>query len=439
MKREWILTIGVVAASVAIALGLIRWLAPSLLGIPADLELVQLSKKLPPFYDAVFRSKDLSSNKFILHDPVTRVRARPFFPALPGLGPNDLLGFRNGSVPTVADVIAIGDSQTYGNNVGMHENWPHQMARLLASKHAVVYSMATGGWAAEQYLYSYTNATVFRPRVVVIAFYTGNDALESYDLAYGSPLWARLRTTPGLGPDAAPHVDFPAPPDQQWPVKFSDGIFTIFTPQLRDASNEQQPAVDAGYAAMLAAAKDIVSLHTAERTQIVFTIIPTKEYVYALKVRRDHLDAPPAYTKLITDEQRRIAWLSKALSALPGARYVDVADPLQQAALGKVALYTGGDDGHPAEPGYAVIARTLAPVVDSFLPPPTPAGPVAVRFGPGTYELGLIRGQTLWVFKDITGAKDGPPKGFRTVSPRDVAKLDQQYLEIQHGPAAASR
>ena len=110
--KEWFLLLASSLISLAAALLLIRWLAPGLLGIPVDLQLVQVGKKVPPFFEGVFRPEDYASKKFILQDPITGVRAHPFFPDMVIDGPTDLLGFRNRQVPNIADLIVIGDSQT---------------------------------------------------------------------------------------------------------------------------------------------------------------------------------------------------------------------------------------------------------------------------------------------------------------------------------------
>lgn len=125
MKKEWLLLLASVITTLVLSVGVIRWLAPGLLGIASDLQLVQLDEKAPPFCKGTLKNGDTSTADFILKDPLTRVRARPFFPRTGGgaRGPNDLLGFRNNGVPNVADVITIGDSMTYGNNALMENNW----------------------------------------------------------------------------------------------------------------------------------------------------------------------------------------------------------------------------------------------------------------------------------------------------------------------------
>jgi hypothetical protein len=134
----------------------------------------------------------------------------------------------------------------------------------------------------------------------------------------------------------------------------------VFTPQLRLISNTSHPAVDAGYAIMTRAAELLAEKAKQAGIKLIFTIIPTKELVYARKVEAEGLAAPPQYRELVTAETGRIRTPAAALGALPGARYVDVVEPLQQAALEPVALYPENINGHPVEAGYRVIGERIA-------------------------------------------------------------------------------
>ena len=136
MKKEWMLLSISVLVTLIASLGIIRWIAPDLLGVSSNLQLVQLDEKLPAFYEGVFRRDKENAGELLLNDPLTRVRARPFLHDMQplGYGPHDILGFRNYSVPRVADVVTIGDSQTYGNNAFLSGNWPSNLADRLAGK-----------------------------------------------------------------------------------------------------------------------------------------------------------------------------------------------------------------------------------------------------------------------------------------------------------------
>jgi len=392
MRKEWLLTLGSVVITLVVALGLIRWLAPQLLGLPADLQLVRTSKEVPPFFEGVFREKDYQSEKFLLPDPRTKHRAKPLYNRATGMGPNDILGFRNRSVPNISDVVVIGDSQSYGNNAILEENWPSQMQAYLSDKAASVYNMSVGGWGAVQYFDMARNATVFQPRAMVVAFYTGNDPLDSFIMAYGSEQWGAFIPNEGLSADDAPSVEFPPPKSEWWKVEFSDGVKTVFTPGLRLNSNQDHPAVKAGYQIMASAARKISELAAPVGVRPIFVIIPTKELAYRDKIADEGVAVPEAYKTLVARESENIGWLRRKIEAIPNAEYVDVVTPLQQAARESMPLYPPNMNGHPVAPGYAVIGKSVAGAVSSSLPD-IPQGPVARRTGKESYDLFLVRGR----------------------------------------------
>lgn len=368
-KEHWLLVL-TTSLTLVLAIGLIRWLAPGLLGVPADLQLVKVGKEVPPFYSNVFaRSDEAAEDGLLIRDPVVRVRAPALYPDAGGFGPNDILGFRNRGVPNVTDIVVVGDSQTYGNNALLELNWPSRMHQALTGLSAEVYAMATGGWAAPQYLEVSRYAAALRPRLLVVAFYSGNDPLESFALAYGSDVWASLRVDPRLSAGDAPRAAFPAPESETWPVSFPDGVKTVFTPQLRGVSNDREsPVVAAGYQIMAEVARRIVALPELGETPVVFTVVPTKELAYARKVEEAGLTPPPAHAILLRNERANITQLADQLRSLPRATYVDLVTHLQEAALQPVALYPEDANGHPVADGYAVIGKVLAETVSALLP-----------------------------------------------------------------------
>lgn len=352
-----------------ITIALVRWIAPSLLGIPDDMVLVQSSKEVPPFYEHIFNTEDLGSREFILKDPLTQVRAKPLYPNLGPVGPNDLLGFRNITIPDQADVIVIGDSQTYGNNVIIWENWPHFMEVNLPAGTSV-YSMATGGWGALQYLYAFSKAVFLSPKVVIIAFYSGNDSLETFNLARSSEYWSRILEVNNLD-EITPITPTSTPGHKEnWQVKFEDGIETVFTPELRHRSNMKHPAIDKGYDLMEKVIMMIADTARQLDIKLVVTIIPTKEYVYSEKIKNESIDIETAYNKLVNDESERIHDFEKRTMEIKNIKYVDVANALKLKAMQPVGLYPPGENGHPVAEGYYTIAQEISPVVSSMLNKP---------------------------------------------------------------------
>lgn len=357
--KEILLLLLSVIITLSVALVIIRYFAPTLLGLPDDMVLVQSSEEIPPFYENVIRNTDLQSKEYLLKDPITRVRAKPFFPDMGGIGPNDMLGFRNRAIPNHADVIFIGDSQVYGNNAAIWQNIPHRVEQMMPSG-GIVYSMATGGWGAPQYFYAFAKSLVFKPQVIVVAFYTGNDALGSFTLVKSSDLWKEFISDVDISKIDAPKSKFPPPEDEQWSVTFQDGTETVFTPKLRHSSNKNHPAVDAGYRIMARVADKIAEKSEQEGIKVAFTIIPTKEYVYSEKVARESIESPPVYENLIKDEGKRIRKFSEHLESIDYAIYIDLTEELKQRALGSETLYPSDNNGHPLELGYRVIAQKIA-------------------------------------------------------------------------------
>lgn len=424
MKKELLLSIGSIILTLTLALGAIRWFAPQLLGLSPDLQLVQIDKKVPPFFDNVLRVEDVNSEDYLIKDPITGVRAMPLYPEGRGIGPNDLLGFRNYAIPNSAKIIIIGDSQTYGNNALIEQNWPAFMSSALKSKRATIYNMSVGGWAAPQYLNMLGKAMVFKPEAVVVAFYTGNDPLESFAQVYGSPYWRDLIPDKSLTAADAPKVVFPAPKEEWWEVQFKDGVKMVFTPALRLTANSDHPAVHAGYRIMADVARIIAESVADLKVEIFFTIIPSKELVYSQKVLNDGLQAPKDYLALIEREKANLEQLAKNIRANANVTYVDMLQPLQKSALQAIPLYPTDENGHPVAAGYSVIGRILAGAVKPYLS--TPRQELAtVEVAPGQFRYLLLQDDSIYIFASLDIIeKNGWPSGtVKTITQAEIADL----------------
>jgi hypothetical protein len=147
--------------------------------------------------------------------------------------------------------------------------------------------------------------------------------------------------------------------------------------------------VETGYDIMAHVAKRITNLATQANVKVIFTVIPTAELAYALKVESEGLIAPAAYQELIAQERKYLDQLAQRIKKIPGATYVDLVAPMQKAALGKQALYPEKPNGHPNAAGYNQIAISLSKTVEPLISEP-PNGLVAIHLGNGNYR-------TLWV------------------------------------------
>lgn len=424
MKKEHWLLIGSGTLTLLLALLLLRWLAPQLIGLPLDLTLVRSSREIPPFYANIFeRNDEVRPDGYLLNDPVMLVRAPPLYPDVHGLGPNDILGFRNRFVPTVADLVTVGDSQTYGNNALLEQSWPGWLGHVLKMKDLVIYNMSTGGWSAPQYLKAFEYAARLQPNVVIVAFYSGNDPTESFTLVYGNESWGDLRPDPNLRASDAPAVIFPPPESDSWKARFKDGFETVFTPKLRHTSNDRDhPAVRAGWSILATVASRLSTEASKKDIKLVFTIVPTKELVYARKVSSDDLAPPEDYRTLIAAEATNITELASLIKALPNVLYIDLIEPLQLAVLKPKTHYPSNLNGHPLAEGYKVIADTLYPAV-LRLNPARPLGPVAIKTKENEHLLLLATREGIWRVSStqVLAANGWRPGSVPVVTGRDLS------------------
>ena len=109
--------------------------------------------------------------------PDPRLGHRPN-PAYPG---HDANGFRNPRVPDTADVVALGDSQTYGTGVEASQAWPSRLGALTGRS---IYNMSFGGYGPAHGLLYWEAAAALHPEIVVEAVYAGNDYFDGFDIVY---------------------------------------------------------------------------------------------------------------------------------------------------------------------------------------------------------------------------------------------------------------
>lgn len=333
----------------------------------------------------------------LVDDPVLGHRIEP------GTTGHDRLGFRNREAPAQVDIVAIGDSVTYGVSAPRDGSWPHQLAGLLGEP---VYNMGLGGYGPLQYLHlTRSTAAALRPRQLLVGLYFGNDLMDAHLVAQAREAWKpwRLAEPVAAATDSAPAAELPrkrfeglrnwlsrhsmlysvlratvlprlaaqereaqvraAAPDELWP--WSDpapgaAVRTVFTPQGRLA------AVDAGLPAVreglditknaLAALQD-----EAARQQIglLVLMIPTKERAYCGYLTEVQAQRPPSFVSLCAAEDASRAEIAAFLDQRGLAR-VDVLPALEAAIARHEPLYPPDADGHPQSSGYGVIAQAVA-------------------------------------------------------------------------------
>lgn len=137
--------------------------------------------------DFLLPNRIMSNIDPIIRDPILGHRPNPRNPE------HDKKGFRNASVPARVDIVALGDSQTYGTGVPRENAWPQELAKMTGLK---VYNMAFGGYCPVQSLLLLEEALEMKPKIVVEAFYAGNDLYEAFTIVYsGNDQLNNLKTT----------------------------------------------------------------------------------------------------------------------------------------------------------------------------------------------------------------------------------------------------
>lgn len=316
---------------------------------------------------------------------------------------HDALGFRNPAVPEHANVVAIGDSQTYGVNAVRDDSWPYQLGKLL---HQPVYNMALGGYGPLQYLYlADQEARRLRPRLLLVAFYFGNDLIDASRAAHHMPYWAEwgtagpeplffaedqgagnaepekrfaalrdwlsrhsvvysmLRTTvlPRFAAWEADRMAKQATPDRRmlWVDPSRNSVRTIFTPQLRLSTLDLRlPVVQEGLGITKRAFAALKTTARAQGAQLLVVLIPTKERAYCGYLRDSGASMPEAFLALCENEQRVKDELERALVAEQVA-YVDVTGALEAKIKEHVQIYPKDSESHPQAAGYRAIANVV--------------------------------------------------------------------------------
>lgn len=108
-------------------------------------------------------------------DPVLGVRPSP------EVSDHDSAGWRNERRLEQADIVCIGDSQTYGTSCRREEAWPQVLGRKVGVSS---YNMGYGSYGPTHHLSLTPEALELKPRLVLYAIYSGNDLADCYRMVY---------------------------------------------------------------------------------------------------------------------------------------------------------------------------------------------------------------------------------------------------------------
>jgi SGNH hydrolase-like domain, acetyltransferase AlgX len=318
-------------------------------------------------------------------------------------GAFDSWGFRNLLVPDAADIVAIGDSHTYGNTATMSESWPYVLAGITGTR---VYNMGLGGYGPNQYTHLLPQALKLKPKLIAVGLYMGDDFENSFLITYGLKHWAALRALP------TDQVDFNIWETQQvspslskairvWLSRHSvvyqlvfhgpllgalqgeaqirmasrlseaastlsvpeDGILEAFRPKGLLANLDQASVnVKEGMRISFLLLRQMKELCRQNNTGFIVVVIPTKEMVFADYLeRRSDMPLGDVIGRLLTNERLARDQTFDALRQ-SGIDFVDVLPALRGQRGSQLYARTAGDM-HPNSNGYRVIGQAVAAAI----------------------------------------------------------------------------
>jgi hypothetical protein len=313
----------------------------------------------------------------------------------------DKWGFRNKRVPESADIVAIGDSHTYGNAATMEASWPYALARSSGES---VYNMGMGGYGPNQYYHLLTSKALnLKPKTIVVGLYIGDDFENAFLITYGLDYWASLRA---LSPDKVNFDIWQEPPAPTWHKKIriwlsrnsvlyqivfhgpllgrfqgeaqiknvellsdANKIVTIEVPDknileafrpvnmLRILDQNSESVREGMRITFDLLAKMRDACHQAN-SQFVVAIIPTKEMVFAeFLEHKPDLPLSETIDELLKNERVARSETIHFLQA-NSIEYVDTL-PMLRASIDNQLYARTASDMHPNANGYKVIADAI--------------------------------------------------------------------------------
>lgn len=313
----------------------------------------------------------------------------------------DSWGFRNPAVPETVDVVALGDSHTFGNTAKMDDAWPRVVERESGLS---VYNLGVGGYGPNQYYELLTTrALSLHPKYILCGLYMGDDFENAFSITYGLDHWEFLRTG-DRGPvnadiwgDAEPpgplkvvrnwmsrnsmvyrlvvhgpvlsglkerlqftQVDGDADPSVTTLENEERNIKEAFRPvRVAAGLDQRRPEVKEGMRITFHLLKEMDQLYRENGCSFAVVIIPTKETVFA----EYFADSPKWHLKdtvesVIKNERAARQEVVAALDEA-GIPYVDALPALRQAVHREI-YYRGPADMHPNANGYQIIGTVAA-------------------------------------------------------------------------------
>jgi hypothetical protein len=312
----------------------------------------------------------------------------------------DEWGYRNRAVPTKVDIVAIGDSHTYGNTAKMEESWPYVAGRLTGQ---IVYNMGMGGYGPNQYYYLLNSRALgLKPGIVLCGLYMGDDFENAFTMTYGLDYWSFLRKHRFEGVDAniwgeqddskyfgdmrawlsknsvIYQIIFHGPvmsslkgyiqvfqasrendPFTTTLIVEDEKIREAFRPSgIRDRVDQNRKEVREGMLITMKLLQDMNETCLKSGIRFVVVVIPTKEMVFADYLEHNSkIYLGETIDELLSNERQARKELFEYFHK-NAIRYVDTL-PAMTGMAGHELYARSHRDMHPGRNGYRVIAETV--------------------------------------------------------------------------------
>ncbi len=286
----------------------------------------------------------------------------------------DANGYRNRAVPDRSDIVALGDSNTWGVSVYADETWPRILERETKLS---VYNISMPAWGPDDILMAMPRALQLKPKFVIVGLYLGNDIYEAYERIARPPRGYEAVAAPFHVPDEivddwiweAAEIEAKVLGTVAWrpwgwttPEKDSNRIQIVsvngsaaaVTPRFRLLGvNLAEPRIAYGLTvakALLATMNQLARQHEA---RLVVVIQPSKEYVYCGLVAHESMS--PEWKAACHFEQRIIHDIGHVLRA-ESIPYASALEELRTQARRGQTIYPI-TDAHPNRAGTECIAH----------------------------------------------------------------------------------
>jgi len=303
---------------------------------------------------------------------------------------HDAWGFRNVEVPEQAEIVAIGDSQTYGVAACAHNSWPSQLEHITGRR---VYNLGMSGYGPVQYQHLLgTRALTLHPKVVIVALYFGNDMLDAWDMAYCNKAWQHLRDPKLIDDPSMASEEEPPPPThsymhsiREWFARHSVLYRRVNLTPLGDKLHMLEARMrgdvyrpDLLFAQVQDAIMEftpIMRLHTVDPTdpRVMEGLRISLQCLKEMKVTASaHCKEQEVVTDLLQDEETLANKVLEQCLAM-NIECIDLYPTMAEAAMHEI-IYPIDKNGHPNRRGYRVIAKTIAAYLNSSSNPEQVSG-----------------------------------------------------------------